>query len=472
MIADSEAPRPAPPDMPAAPSRRRLPIRWCLAALLLLISIVNYIDRQALSILATTIQKELDISNADYARLVQAFLFCYAASYLLSGRLVDRFGPRIAETGFIVWWSIANMLTGLVSGFRSLAACRGLLGMGEPGHYAVAARTVGEWFPARERGIAVGMYTMGGTLGAAIAAPLVAFLALHFNWRAAFVITGASGLVLAVAWWWLYRSPAEHPLMGEAERAHLRANGVIAAAAPDTAATVASAGAGSAAGASAAATRTTANIRPAAPPLKTLVGWWPLWIVVVVRMITDPAWYFYLAWFAKYLQEVRGFTLGDVGATLWIVFLAADVGCLTSGFASGQFIKRGLAPIRARLLTMAGCAALMAMSFIVPQLPGSAGPLAAASVFAFAIMCFMTCCVTLPIDIFPKHALGSVQGIIGTGGSLGGLFSTGFVGWHVTDHSYDAAFVAMSFPHVLATLLLVFALPQAIAAFQKKQAAP
>jgi ACS family hexuronate transporter-like MFS transporter len=440
------------PDLPGLPvqssasaRRRRLPIRWCLAALLLLISIVNYIDRQALSILATTIQKELDISNADYARLVQVFLLCYAGCYLLAGRFVDRVGPRLAETVFIVWWSVANMLTGLVTGFRSLAVCRGLLGMGEPGHYAVSAKTVGEWFPPKERGIAVGMYTMGGTLGAAIAAPLVAFLALYFNWRMAFVITGAAGLVLAVAWWWLYRAPAEHPHLGDAERAHLTAHGIIAAG--------------------------PAAAKPPAPPLKVLVRWWPLWVIVAVRMITDPAWYFYLAWFAKYLQEVRGFTLGDVGATLWIVFVAADAGCLVAGFASGRLIKRGVAPMRARLLTMAGCAVLMAGSFSVPHFASSAGALAAASVFAFAILCFMTCCVTLPIDIFPKHALGSVQGIIGTGGSLGGFFSTGLVGWLVTEHTYDTAFLAMSFPHIIAILFLMLALPAAVARLGRTQGA-
>lgn len=415
--------------MTAAPSSapRRIPIRWALASLLLLISIVNYIDRQALSILATTIQKELDISNTAYARLVQVFLLCYAGAYFLAGRLVDRLGPRIAETGFIIWWSVANMLTGLATGFRSLALCRGLLGLGEPGHYAVAAKVVGEHFPPRERGIAVGMYTMGGTLGAAIAAPLVAFLTLQFSWRVAFVVTGAAGLVLAAAWWWLYR-PADRE----------------AGAAP--------------------------AVRTPAPPFLTLIRWWPLWLVIAVRMITDPAWYFYLVWFAKYLQEVRGFTLGDVGATLWIVFLAADLGCLAAGFVSGRLIKRGVAPVRARLLTMAGCAALMTPSFILPSLPGSAWPLAAASVFAFAIMAFMTSCVTLPIDLFPKHALGSVQGLIGTGGSLAGFFSTGLVGWLVTNHSYDAAFTAMSVPHVLAAALLFLALPRAIARFQAQSA--
>jgi ACS family hexuronate transporter-like MFS transporter len=429
--------------------RERIPIRWVIAGLLLLISIINYIDRQALSILATTIQKELGISDAGYAFVVQVFLLCYTGIYLLAGRFVDKAGPRIAETVFIVWWSVANMLTGLVTGLRSLAVTRALLGLGEPGHYAVAAKTVSEWFPPREKGIAVGMYTMGGTLGAAIAAPLVAFITLHHGWRAAFIITGAAGLVLAAAWAWLYRPPARHPMLGEKERRHLIAHGVLAE----------DAGRGEAA-------------QGAAPrpitPVRELLRWKPLWLIMGTRMITDPAWYFYLVWFAKYMQEVRGFTLADVGRTLWIVFLAADLGCLLGGVISGWFIRRGIQPIRARLFTMASMAVLMAGSFLLPSLPGAALPLAAASVFAFAIMNFMTNAVTLPIDIFPKAALGSVQGLIGTGGSLGGLFSTGLVGWLVTHHSYDAAFFAMSVPHAVAAAMLLLFLPRAAAALQTR----
>ncbi len=192
-------------------------LRWFIAALLLAASVINYIDRQTLSILATTIQRELNLNDLTYAKVVQAFLFAYTFAYLLSGRIVDHWGPRAAQTGFLVWWSIANLLTGLATGFRSLMFYRALLGLGEPGNNTAAAKAISPWFPAREKGIAVGVYTMGGTLGAALAAPIVAFLALRFGWRMAFVVTGAAGLVLALIWVIAYRRPSEHRWLGDGD---------------------------------------------------------------------------------------------------------------------------------------------------------------------------------------------------------------------------------------------------------------
>lgn len=390
--------------------------RWLIAGLLFLLSVLNYVDRQALSILATTIQRDLGLSDIDYARVGQAFLLCYTLSYLVAGRIVDRIGPKWAETLFVAWWSIANMLTALASGLRSLVAFRSLLGLGESGHYAVAAKTVGVWFPPREKGIAVGMYTMGGTLGAALAAPLVTWLTLQYGWRSAFVATGAGGLVLAMVWNLCYRTPAV----------------VVASAAASPSSLV------------------------------EIVRWRPLWLILMVRMITDPVWYFYLVWFAKYLQEVRGLTLGEVGNRLWIVFVAADVGCLLAGALSGRLIRWGWPAHSARLVVMAVAATVLAFSFTIPMIAGTRAPLALASLFACCVMLFMTNCVTLPLDLFPARSLGSVQGLIGMGGSLGGFFSTGLVGWALTELSYDAVFIAMSVLHPLAICLLAALLPGAL----------
>jgi MFS transporter, ACS family, hexuronate transporter len=415
----------------------RVPVRWLIASLLLALSVLNYVDRQALSILATDIQRDLGLTDTDYARIVQAFLLCYTAAYLINGRIVDRIGARLAETAFVTWWSIANMLTALASGFGSLLAFRSLLGLGEPGHYAVSAKVVGQWFPPREKGIAVGLYTMGGTLGAALAAPLVTWLMLRHSWQAAFVITGAAGLVLAAIWWFVYRPPNAHPWMGERERAHLSQHGLLDAA------------------------KTSA--KPV--PLRDLVRWKPLWVVMGVRVITDPVWYFYLVWFAKYLREQRGFTAGDVGGTLWVVFVAADIGCLLAGVLAGMLIHRGVIAVKARLRVMACAAAVLSLSFMVP-LGGNVWALGCASLFACCVMLFMTCAVALPIDLFPATSLGSVQGLIGMGGSLGGMFSTGLVATVIGAHSYDTVFIAMSFLHPLAAVLLLILLPRFIGSFK------
>lgn len=423
---------------PAPRPRHTIPIRWLVAVMLLLLSVLNYIDRQALSILATTIQRELSLSDGDYAKVGQAFLLCYTLAYLASGRIVDRIGPRLAETAFVAWWSVANMLTAFATGFGSLVGFRCLLGLGEPGHYAVAAKAVGQWFPPREKGIAAGMYVMGGTLGAAVAAPLVAWLTLRWGWRSAFVITGALGLVLAGMWWLIYRAPAEHRWVGEKEAEKLRAHGLLDAGA--------------------------ATAPP--PPLRELLRWKPLWLILGVRMLTDPVWYFYLVWFAKYLQEVRGYRLDNIGS-LAFVFLAADIGCLASGWISGMLIRRGVAPPMARMRVMVATAAVLGLSFIIPFAPGAVWPLVLASVFACCVMLFMTSAVTLPLDLFPRNALGSAQGIIGMGGSIGGFLSTGLIGWVLTKHhSYDAVFTAMSFVHPLAALALLALLPRFVRTFR------
>jgi len=407
-------------------------LRWIVGGLLLLASVKNYVDRQTLSILAPVIQKELHISDVGYATVVQAFMLAYTVMYLVSGRIVDRIGTRIAEFLFIMWWSLANLATCVASGVLSLGILRALLGAGEPGNFTAAAKAVSEWFPARERGIAVGLYSMGGTVGAAIAAPLVAWVTIGYGWRMAFVITGAAGFVVAGLWLWAYRTPSLDPRLRPAERDALIAAGVL-----------------------------DGGSRAAVPiPWRRLATSRAMWAILAARTFTDPLWYFYLFWFPKYLQERRSFTLADIGATLWMVFVAADLGCLVGGWVSGFRIRRGDSPVAARLWTMAGAAAILAASFIIPLVSGRALPLAAASLFVFAHMVWMTNSTTLTIDCFPSNEIGSVQGAVGAGSSLGGFASAGLIGYVITHSSYTPLFTAMSFLHPAAFVMLWLLLPR------------
>jgi MFS transporter, ACS family, hexuronate transporter len=406
-------------------------LRWIIAGLLLLASVLNYIDRQTLSILAGTIQQELGLDNDGYARIVQSFQATYTVMYLLSGRLLDAFGTRLGMTCFILWWSAANVLTAMASGFYSLAFFRALLGIGEPGGYTASAKAIAEWFPAKERGAAVGLYTMGGTLGAAAAGPLVAFVTIRWGWRMAFVVTGAAGFLLAACWALIYRRPAEHPRLGESERAYLIKEGVFE--------------------------------RPATGQKLSwleLARLKPMWVVLGARMLTDPLWYFYLFWFPKYLQDDRGFTLADVGRTVWVVFVAADLGSLLGGWLSGRLMRNGVEAINARLKVMTGSAVLLTLSFALPLSAGRVWPLALASLFAFAHMAWLTCATTFSADIFPPSVIGSAHGAIGAGSSFGGVLSTAVVGWLVTDFSYRPVFLVMSFLHPLALILLLALLPR------------
>jgi ACS family hexuronate transporter-like MFS transporter len=310
-----------------------------------------------------------------------------------------------------------------------------LLGIGEPGGYTASAKAVAEWFPVREKGIAVGMYTMGGTLGAAIAGPLVAFITTRYGWRMAFVVTGTLGLALALAWWLLYRKPAEHPQLSDAERAYLASEKIFDKPA------------------------TTARLS-----WHELVKLKPMWLVLVARMITDPLWYFYLFWFPKYLQDARGFTLRDVGATIWIVFVAADLGSVAGGWSSGRFLQRGLTPIPARLRVMTGAGALLLFSWAMPFV---VWPIALASMMAFAHMAWLTNITTFSVDIFPAHIIGSAHGAIGAGSALGGLVSTAAVGWLVTHFSYNPSFFVMSLLHPIVIVGLWLTLPKAVAKYHE-----
>ncbi len=385
--------------------------RWVLAGLLLGGSILNYVDRQALSLLAATIQHELHLDERDYARVVQAFSVAYGAAYLLAGRLVDRIGPRLAETIFILWWSAAAASAALATGFRSLFVTRALLGLGEPGHYAAAAATVASHFPPHQKGLAVGLYMMGGTLGAALAGFMVPALALRLGWRAVFVLVGAAGLVLAAAWLLLCppttrRSPGiDRVPLGRLARAPL------------------------------------------------------LWLLTAARLLTDVVWYFYLYWFAKYLQTERGFSLADLSSSIWIVFVAADIGCLLGGLVPRALIARGWEASRARLAVMSAAAMILGSAFLMPSLPGRLLPIALASAHACAALAFMGCAITLPLDLFPARSIGSVQGVIGTGSAIGAALSAGLIGWTITTRSYDDVFVAMSVLHVFTAVVLWLALP-------------
>ena len=244
-------------------------IRWLILSLLFFASVLNYIDRQTLSILARTIQNDLGISDIGYSNVVQLFLFAYMLAFFAAGWVTDRLGIRAGMTLFIAWWSVSNMLTGVVRSLRGLASARFLLGAGEAGLYTVAPKVVSEYFPPRERGFAVGIYTAGATIGATLAPPLIAWLALNFGWRSAFLTTGGMGLLWIVPWLLIYRP----------------------------------------------AVVSTPSITPAAAS-----GSWrevfrspEVLCLLFARVCTDPVWHFVLFWFPKYLTDVQHMTLAQIG---------------------------------------------------------------------------------------------------------------------------------------------------------------
>lgn len=391
--------------------------RWIILALLFLASVINFIDRQSLSILARTIQDELNITDLGYSTVVQLFLFAYMLSFFVVGWITDRLGIRISMTLFIAWWSLANMLTGLASSLRSLGAARFLLGAGESGLYTVAPKVVGELFPPAQRGLAVGVYTAGATIGATIAPPLLAFLALSYGWRGAFFATGALGLLWIIPWLTFYRPAARGPAPA-------------GAAAPSAAA------------------------KDPAWRWRDVFFCREALLLLAARTLTDPVWHFVLFWFPKYLTDVHKMPLPELGRIAWIVYLAADVGCVAGGLLSGRFIRRGMRPTEARKWTMTVAAILIPCSALVPLFEAKFAIMALVSIIALAHMTWIVTLTTLAVDLFPASRLGSIFGVIAAGSGLGGMLFTNLVGRLVTHFSYSPVFVIMGCLHPLALILI------------------
>jgi MFS transporter, ACS family, hexuronate transporter len=381
--------------------------RWAILAMLFAATVLNYVDRQTLSILASSVQKDLGIDDLGYARIVQYFLIAYAISYLFAGWITDKLGAKVSLALFLGWWSLANMATGWVRNAGQLGFARMMLGIGEPGVYTAGPKAVAEHFPPAERGFALGIYTAGAMVGATIAPPLIAWLALKYGWRAAFVITGAAGFVWLAVWLFVYRSPeGEQPA------------------------------------------RTQEPIN-----WGTILRDRRVWGLALARLIADPVWYFYLFWFPKYLTDQRGMTLIQVASVAWIVYLAADLGSIGGGLFSGRLIRNGVAPARSRLIAM-GCAAAVAPfgMFIALQL-GTAPTLALGALVAFAHLVFQVNIGVLVVDLFPMRNVATVFGLIAAGSAFGGFASTSVVGQLASTGAYDGIFLLMGMLHPTAWLV-------------------
>jgi ACS family hexuronate transporter-like MFS transporter len=413
--------------------------KWVLLALLFFSTVINYLDRQALSILATTIQADLGMSDLEYARVVQVFLFAYAAAYVMAGRVTDWLGARVALLLFVGWWSLANIATGFVRSAFELGAARFALGLGEPGNYTVGTKVVSEQFPAPQRGLALGLYTAGAMIGATLAPPLIGGIALTYGWRSAFWITGVAGLLWMIAWYLVYPRPARQ----------------TATAVP--------------AAATAEAVATPALETPAATaPAVSMKGVWgrlardrTVWALVASRAVADPVWYFYLFWFPKYLGDARGMSLAAIASLAWIVYVAADIGSVGGGLISGRLVKRGMSPVRARLTTMMGAACLAPIGMLVALHPPIPLLLALACVVTFAHLTYQINLTAMTVDLFPSRYIASVAGLVGCGSALGGMVSAQVVGHLVADGNFDRAFVLMAFLHPIAVLLAWTALRKA-----------
>ncbi len=400
-------------------------LRWWIAALLFTASVINYIDRQALSIVAPVLTKELNLSPTQYANILQVFLYAYTVMYIVSGILVDRWGTRISLAVFMTWWSVSNMLHAFAGSAMQLSFFRLLLGIGEPGNFMAAAKATSEWYAPKERALVNGLVNAGASVGAIIAAPFVVWLYLRFGWRAAFVITGATGFFWLIGWLMLYRLPENHPWITAPELDYLR-KAWAAEAAPAV------------------------KRRPRYADLFRLPQTWGLFLS---RFLSDPVWWFYLFWLPKYLVEHRGFSMVEVGLLAWMPYLSADLGAIFGGVLSGWLIKRQWPVLKARSAGMLPFALMMPASILIAFTPSSTIALALICVVTFAHMAWKTNLMTVTNDLYPRAIVGSVAGIAAFGNGLGGALFTGLTGFVVERFSYNAIFIVMGFMHPAAYVI-------------------
>lgn len=401
-------------------------LRWWIVMLLFGASVLNYVDRNSLSLLAPTIQNQLGFDDQAYARIQNAFQIAYTVALLASGFMVDRFGARFSLALFVAWWSLASFLTGWANSVFMLGLCWFMLGLGEAGNWTASPKAVQQWFPARERGFAMGIYTAGTPLGMTLAPIFVVGLAGVSGWRTVFWATGILGILWVIPWSWLCRPIKTHPMLGDKERGRIQSDP---------------------------ASVNAASAGILAWTWMESLGRKEVWFLLLGRMLSDPVWFFYLNWYPKYLVSVRGLTQAQVKIT-WVMFLAAGVGSLFGGWFAGRLIRRGFGPERARLFTMLGCVAVMPLSLFVARVPAMEASLTLASVIVFAHLAWLANISALVVDVVPAPSLGKVFGLVAAGSSAGAIMMNGLVANFLKQGSYNQWFVIAAFLHVAAWLCL------------------
>lgn len=401
-------------------------LRWYIILLFFFATIISYVDRQALSVNAPHLRRDLGLSATQYSYLVTAFLVAYTIGPVLAGRLIDSIGTRLGMTCAIVWWSVAASLHAFGSSLAAFLVLRFCLGLGEAGTLPSTIKTVSEWFPVRDRSMATSIFSAGTAIGAVVAVPIVAFATAWLGWRTSFLVTGLLGFLWLIPWLLLYGRPEDHPRLSPGERTRILTERVPSSTRPRSSLEV---------------------LRHRKP-----------WGVILGRFMVDPVWQFYLFWLPSYLVQQRGFSLRDVGLFGWIPFLATDVGSLTGGWLSGRLLARtGSLTHARRVVLAAGAIGTLAG---LPAVWVSQAWLCVVFVCcaAFAIGLWAPTALTLCADIMPRGAVGTMTGLSSVGAGLGGIILTPVIGWLVDQYSYVPVFVLAAllpqFGYLLLTTLI------------------
>jgi MFS transporter, ACS family, hexuronate transporter len=402
--------------------------RWIICALLLFGTTKNYMDRQVLGILKGTLQHDLGWNDIDFGNLVLAFQGFYAIGMLVVGRLIDRLGTRLGYALSMVFWSLASMGHALASSFTGFIVARSALGLGESGVFPASIKTVAEWFPKKERALATGIFNAGANIGAIVTPFVVTWIVVRWGWRWAFLITGASGFVWLIFWLLLYRRPEEHPRVSRAELDYIRSD-------PQ-------------------------------PPMSK-IAWARLiphrqtWAFVIAKFMTDPIWWFYLFWIPDFLQRKHGLALLNIRLPILVIYVIADVGSIAGGWLSSWLIHRGRTVNVARKSALLVCALCVVPVVFAYNMQSLWGAVLLIGLAAAAHQGFSANLFTLTSDTFPAQALGSVVGMGGTAGAIGGMLIATIVGHTLQwTGSYMVPFFMAGSAYVLALAAIQLLVPK------------
>ncbi len=419
----------------AAPSRVGR-YRWVICGLLFAATAINYVDRQMIAVLKPDLAKELHWTSQDYSNIVFYFQMAYAIGYLGFGKIVDWSGARFGYAIAVVIWTIAHVAHGGVHSVTQFAMARFGLGIGESGNFPAGVKAVADWFPAKERALAVGLFNAGSNVGAILTPLLIWALVPAIGWRMTFVVTGVFGVAWLIAWLTVFRdSPHGHERVSESELAHISQD-------------------------------------PADPAVKPKGLWGKLlvrketWAFALGKFFIDPIWWFYLFWLPGYLGsqyhlDLRTWSTPTAALAIGAIYLISDAGSVAGGWLSGRFMKAGMTVNKSRKLTM-----LIAACFVLPVMTVTQFHNLWLSVFVIGVaaaahQAFSATLYTLPSDLVPRYAVGSVIGIGGTLGAVGGMFFTKYVGY-ILDAlgSYTPLFVAAGAAYFLALLSIQLLSPK------------
>jgi MFS transporter, ACS family, hexuronate transporter len=425
-------PFPAQSKIPATVRSSLQGLRWYICALLFFATTINYVDRQVFSILAPDLQRSVGWNEVEYGYIVTAFHAAYALGLVSVGRLMDAIGTRSGFSLIIIVWSIAAMAHALAGSAFTFAAARFALGLGEAGNFPASIKTVAEWFPKRERAFATGIFNSGSNIGAIVAPLVVPWLALNYGWRWAFIATGAAGFLWLIFWYAFYKRPEEHERLSSGELAHIRQDP------PE-------------------------RIEP--------VSWVRLLTMrqtvafAIGKFLTDPIWWFYLFWLPKFLNQNYGLSLDRIGMPLVAIYVAADIGSVGGGWLSSALIQHGWSVNKARKTAMLICAISVVPIVFASQASELWVAVALVGLATAAHQGWSANLFTLTSDMFPRRAIGSVVGIGGTAGAIGGMFVASAAGWILElTGSYLTLFIIAGSMYLIALGLIQLLVPRLEAA--------